>query len=131
VLELQAGTGVVTGPLTRAGVDVVAIEASGEGRAQLRRALPGVAVLAARADRLPLAPARAAAVLLTEPDLLASRAVVEELDRVLAADGVVVLLARSGTAGAIGLERFERAESTEHAAGAGELASVVTSWRRS
>ena len=132
MLELLAGTGVVTGPLVRAGVDLVAVEPGGEGRAQLRRALPGLAVLAARPELLPLAPGRAAAVLLTAPELLASSAVVGELDRVLAPGGVLVLLARPGTGSTtVGLDRFGRPESTEHSAGAAELPSVVTAWRRS
>lgn len=131
VLELHAGTGVVTGPLTRAGVRLVAVEPAAEGRRQLRRALPGVVVVAARADGLPLSARSAAAVLVTGPELLASPVVAEELERVLATDGVLVLLARAEPGDVPRLPGFEAPALTEHDGGTAGAPSLVVEWRRS
>jgi SAM-dependent methyltransferase len=125
-----AGTGVLTGPLTRAGTELIAIEPGEHGRAQLRRALPGVPVVAARPDRLPIASASTAAVLVSDPDLLTAA---HELGRVLRPGGTLVLLARAGDAAfdAPELDGFARPGSTEHLAGGSAAgASVVTTWRR-
>jgi hypothetical protein len=136
VLELDAGTGVLTGQLTRSGVDVVAVEAVADRRAQLRRALPQVPVLAARAGCLPVAPRSVAAILVAGTALLAEADVVGEIERVLRPDGLVILVWRPAAGSAAPeLRGFGAPRSTEHAADvvAGSVpasASVVTSWRR-
>lgn len=54
VVELSAGTGVLTGALHRAGCRVVAVEADGASAAQIRRAVPGVDVIRADPSAIPL-----------------------------------------------------------------------------
>ncbi|HEY3869521.1 MAG TPA: class I SAM-dependent methyltransferase [Actinocrinis sp.] len=54
VLDLGAGTGILTGGIARLGADVVAVEPDPEMRAELRRRLPAVRVLEGRAEELPL-----------------------------------------------------------------------------
>lgn len=131
MLELHAGTGVVTGPLTRAGVGVLAVEPTAEGRRQLRRALPGVAVVAARAGGLPFSARSIGSVLVTDPELLASSAVAQELERVLAPAGLLVLLARADAGAVPQLRGFEAPVLTEHDGGPAGTPSLVGEWRRS
>lgn len=52
VLDVGAGTGVLTGQLHRAGLSVVAVERHADGIRQLGLALPSVPVLSARSDAL-------------------------------------------------------------------------------
>jgi SAM-dependent methyltransferase len=54
VLDLAAGTGILTRALVARGADVVAVEPVAGMRAELRRATPGVEVLDGRAEALPL-----------------------------------------------------------------------------
>jgi SAM-dependent methyltransferase len=54
VLDLGAGTGKLTRQLTGRGLDVTAVEPLEGMREQLRRAVPGVRVLAGTAERVPL-----------------------------------------------------------------------------
>ena len=55
VADVGAGTGKLTRQLRDRGVAVIAVEPLREMREQLRRAVPGVAVLAGTAEQLPLA----------------------------------------------------------------------------
>lgn len=54
VADLGAGTGKLTGALTDAGHDVIAIEPLAEMRAILRRQVPQAAVIEGRAEQIPL-----------------------------------------------------------------------------
>jgi SAM-dependent methyltransferase len=55
VLDLGAGTGKLTRQLRGRGLEVIAVEPSAGMRETLRRAVPGVSVLAGAAERIPLA----------------------------------------------------------------------------
>ena len=55
VLDVDAGTGLLTGPLHRARRAVVAVDPDPDAAAQVRRAVP-VPVVVARADALPFRP---------------------------------------------------------------------------
>jgi len=55
VADVGAGTGKLTRQLRERGLDVIAVEPSAGMRAELRRAVPGVPVLGATAERIPLA----------------------------------------------------------------------------
>ncbi len=55
VLDLGAGTGKLTRQLRDRGLTVIAVEPSAGMRGQLRRAVPGVPVLAGTAEQIPLA----------------------------------------------------------------------------
>lgn len=57
VLDVGAGTGILTGQLCRAGLDVVAVEPLAPMVHQLRLSLPDVPVAVGVAEALPLAPA--------------------------------------------------------------------------
>ena len=54
VLDLGAGTGILTGGIAGLGADVVAVEPDREMLAELRRRLPAVRALEGRAEKLPL-----------------------------------------------------------------------------
>jgi SAM-dependent methyltransferase len=54
IVDLGAGTGKLTRVLLERGLDVVAVEPSAGMRAEFARVLPGVPVLAGRAEALPL-----------------------------------------------------------------------------
>jgi ubiquinone/menaquinone biosynthesis C-methylase UbiE len=54
VLDLGAGTGILTRQLLARGLDVVAVEPGDEMRAVLKRELPGVEAMVGRAERIPL-----------------------------------------------------------------------------
>jgi SAM-dependent methyltransferase len=55
VADVGAGTGKLTRQLRERGLDVIAVEPSAGMREELRRAVPGVAVLAGTAEQIPLA----------------------------------------------------------------------------
>lgn len=55
VLDLGAGTGILTGALARLGAEVVAVEPDPQMLAELRRHLPGVPALQGRAEKTGLA----------------------------------------------------------------------------
>jgi SAM-dependent methyltransferase len=63
VIDLGAGTGILTTALDRLGADVTAIEPDPDMLAELRRRLPGVAATAGSAEALPLPDASVDAVL--------------------------------------------------------------------
>lgn len=62
VLDLAAGTGILTGQLVRCGLDVLAVEPLPAMAAQLRLSLPAVPVVLGVAEALPLADRSAGAV---------------------------------------------------------------------
>jgi SAM-dependent methyltransferase len=63
VVDLGAGTGILTGALARLGADVTAIEPDPEMLAELRRRRPGVRAAAGYAEQIPLPDASVDAVL--------------------------------------------------------------------
>ncbi|MGB3410835.1 MAG: hypothetical protein WBA45_06515 [Microthrixaceae bacterium] len=63
-LELGAATGILTGQLTRARVDVLACERNETSLAQLRRSLPHVPALCAEVEAIPLRESAAGSVLI-------------------------------------------------------------------
>jgi SAM-dependent methyltransferase len=93
VVDLGAGTGKLTRQLRDRGLDVIAVEPSAGMRDQLRRAVPGVAVLGGKAEQLPLADSSVDAILVAqawhwvEPSLA-----IPEAARVLAPGGRLGLL---------------------------------------
>jgi SAM-dependent methyltransferase len=93
VADLGAGTGKLTTALVAAGLDVLAVEPLAEMRGRLAASLPGVEVLAATAESLPLADGTLAACFSAdafhwfEPDAAAA-----ELHRVLRPTGGVALV---------------------------------------
>jgi len=93
VADLGAGTGKLTETLVGAGLDVIAVEPLDAMRERLAAALPAVEVLAATAERLPLADGALAACFSADafhwfdPDAAAA-----ELHRVLRPRGGVALL---------------------------------------
>jgi SAM-dependent methyltransferase len=90
VVDLGAGTGILTGALARLGADVVAVEPDQAMLAELRRQLPGVRAVEGSAEALPLPDQSADAVLCGQAmhwfDL--DRAL-PEIARVLAPGGVL------------------------------------------
>jgi ubiquinone/menaquinone biosynthesis C-methylase UbiE len=93
VVDLAAGTGILTGQLRRAGREVVAVEPVPEMLAQMRLALPTVACLRAVAEVLPLRGGEVGAVTVAQafhwfdaPKALA------EIARVLAPGGVLAIV---------------------------------------
>ena len=93
VLDLGAGTGKLTWPLVAAGLKVTAVEPAQGMREQLAAAVPGAAVLAGAAERIPLPDASVDAVVVAhawhwfDPD----RAV-PEVARVLVPGGTLSLV---------------------------------------
>jgi hypothetical protein len=92
LVEVSAASGSVTGQLVRAGVRLLAVEPLDDPRRQLARALPSVPVVAGVHGRLPLRDAVAAGVLTTDPSVLRDVAGADEVARILAPGGTVVLL---------------------------------------
>jgi SAM-dependent methyltransferase len=90
VMDLGAGTGILTGALARLGADVVAVEPDQSMLAELRRQLPGVRAVEGSAEALPLPDQSVDAVLCGQAmhwfDL--DRAL-PEIARVLTPDGVL------------------------------------------
>ncbi|HEY7433465.1 MAG TPA: class I SAM-dependent methyltransferase [Streptosporangiaceae bacterium] len=66
VADVGAGTGKLTKQLRERGVEVIAVEPLAGMREQLRRAVPGVAVLAGTAEQIPLADGSVDAVLVAQ-----------------------------------------------------------------
>lgn len=66
VVDLAAGTGKLTRALTGSGAEIVAVEPVAGMREQLRRAVPGVAVVDGTAERLPFAGATIDAVVVAQ-----------------------------------------------------------------
>ncbi len=91
VLDIAAGTGILTGQLRRAGVAVLAIEPVPEMFGQLRLTLPDVPVVRAVAEALPIAAGSVDAVTVGEALHWLDRAAVPEFRRVLRAGGVLAV----------------------------------------
>lgn len=107
IVEVDAGTGVLTGALDRAGCDVVAIESDHDRLTQLRRSLPGVPVVRAGSSTLPLRTGSVATLVIHWPVArMDARLLSSEIDRVTAAGSVVMVLRRgvvhSGSKGGVG-----------------------------
>jgi SAM-dependent methyltransferase len=88
VLDLGAGTGKLTRQLHDRGLDVIAVEPSAGMREQLTRAVPGVAVHAGSAEKIPLPDGSVAAVLVAQAWHWVDRSrAVPEVARVLVPGG--------------------------------------------
>jgi SAM-dependent methyltransferase len=90
VVDLGAGTGILTRALTRLGADVVAVEPHQEMLAELRRQLPGVRAAEGSAEALPLPDQSADAVLCGQAmHWFAMDRALPEIARVLTPGGVL------------------------------------------
>jgi SAM-dependent methyltransferase len=93
VADVGAGTGKLTRPLRERGLDVIAVDPSAGMREQLRRAVPGVPVLAGTGEQLPLADRSVDAVLVAQAwHWVDPERAVPEAARVLAPGGRLGLL---------------------------------------
>jgi SAM-dependent methyltransferase len=93
VLDVGAGTGKLTRQLRDRGLEVTAVEPSEGMREQLRQAVPGVAVMAGTAERIPLPGQSADAVLVAQAwHWVDPSAAVPEVARVLVPGGCLGLL---------------------------------------
>jgi len=93
VLDLAAGTGILTGQLRRAGRDVVAAEPLPEMLAHLRRALPEVPAVACVAEALALRDGSFAGVTVAQAfHWFDAPAAVAEVRRVLVPGGVLAMV---------------------------------------
>ncbi|MFD8787581.1 class I SAM-dependent methyltransferase [Kitasatospora sp. NPDC059599] len=93
VLDLGAGTGKLTRLLVEAGLDVVAVEPDEGMRAQLAAAVPGAAVRAGSAERIPLPDGSVDAVVVAQAwHWFDPAAAVPEVARVLAPGGTLALV---------------------------------------
>lgn len=133
VLDLRAGTGILTGQLARAGVRVIAVEPVAEMTDQLRRALPSVPTLRSHADALPFADETFDALVVgdrfhqadsllaagQEPDAatVARETLVAEAARVLRPGGVLAALSNRIDESVDWVRRFEQMLATERPQG--------------
>jgi SAM-dependent methyltransferase len=93
VADVGAGTGKLTRQLRERGLDVIAVEPSGGMREELRRAVPGVAVLAGTAEQIPLADGTVDVVIVAQAWHWVDPArAVPEVARVLAPGGRLALM---------------------------------------
>ncbi|MET0938624.1 MAG: class I SAM-dependent methyltransferase [Gaiellaceae bacterium] len=93
VLDLAAGTGKLTRQLVPLGARIVAVEPIGAMRAQLERAVPGVAALAGTAEAIPLPDASVDAVTCAQAfHWFRAEEAVREIRRVLRPGGGLALL---------------------------------------
>ena len=93
MLDLAAGTGKLTRALAAAGSRMLAAEPMPGMVAQLRRAVPGVPVVAARAEHLPLAAGRLDGITVAQAfHWFDAPAAITEANRVLRAGGHLVLV---------------------------------------
>ena len=93
VADVGAGTGKLTRQLRGRGLDVIAVEPSAGMREQLRRAVPGVPVLAGTGEQIPLAAGSVDAVLVAQAwHWVDPERAVPEVARVLAPGGRLSLL---------------------------------------
>jgi SAM-dependent methyltransferase len=92
VLDVAAGTGILSGQLRRAGLAVVAVEPVEEMLVQLMRTLPEVPALRGVAERLPFASGSVATVAVGEAfDWFDASVALAEARRVLCAGGLLAL----------------------------------------
>ena len=93
VADVGAGTGKLTRQLRERGLDVIAVEPSAGMREQLRRAVPGVPVLAGTGEQIPLADHSVDAVLVAQAwHWVDPERAVPEVARVLTPGGRLGLL---------------------------------------
>jgi SAM-dependent methyltransferase len=92
VLELAAGSGVLTGQLVRAGVGLVALEGRADACRQLGRALPGVPVVTVQGGPLPIRDAAVAGVVADLGRWAGGPSLSAEVHRVLEPGGCLVLV---------------------------------------
>lgn len=93
VLDLAAGTGILTGQLLRAGRAMLAAEPLPEMLAQLRRALPTVPAVSATAEALPFVDGGFAAVTVAQAfHWFDAASALAEIRRVLRAGGVLAMV---------------------------------------
>jgi SAM-dependent methyltransferase len=93
VADVGAGTGKLTRQLRERGLDVIAVEPSAGMREELRRAVPGAAVMAGTAEEIPLAAGTVDVVIVAQAWHWVDPALaVPEVARVLAPGGRLALL---------------------------------------
>jgi SAM-dependent methyltransferase len=93
VADIGAGTGKLTRQLRERGLDVIAVEPSAGMREQLRRAVPGVPVLAGTGEQIPLADSSVDLVIVAQAwHWVDPERAVPEVARVLAPGGRLALL---------------------------------------
>ncbi|CAN5506222.1 class I SAM-dependent methyltransferase [soil metagenome] len=93
VLDVAAGTGILTGQLARAGLQLIALEPVAEMLSQLQRSLPAVPAARGVAEHLPFAAGSVDAVVVgTAFHWFDGPAAVAEAVRILRPDGVLALL---------------------------------------
>ena len=93
VVDVAAGTGILTGQLSRAGLRITAVEPLAPMVRHLRRALPTVPAARATAEALPFAPSSADALTVGQAfHWFSSDAALAEASRVLRPDGLLALL---------------------------------------
>ena len=93
VADIGAGTGKLTRQLRERGLDVIAVEPSAGMREQLRRAVPGVPVLAGTGEQIPLADGSVDLVIVAQAwHWVDPERAVPEVARVLAPGGRLALL---------------------------------------
>jgi SAM-dependent methyltransferase len=93
VADVGAGTGKLTRQLRECGLDVIAVEPSAGMREELRRAVPGVPVLAGTAEQIPLADGTVDVVIVAQAwHWVDPERAVPEVARVLAAGGRLALM---------------------------------------
>jgi SAM-dependent methyltransferase len=93
VADVGAGTGKLTRQLRECGLDVIAVEPSAGMREELRRAVPGVPVLAGTAEQIPLADGTVDVVIVAQAwHWVDPERAVPEVARVLAPGGRLALM---------------------------------------
>ena len=93
VLDVAAGTGILTGQLSRAGLSVTAVEPLDQMIRHLRRALPAVPAVRATAEALPLVRSSVDALTVGQAfHWFSSDVALGEASRVLRPDGLLALL---------------------------------------
>jgi SAM-dependent methyltransferase len=93
VADVGAGTGKLTRQLRERGLDVIAVEPSAGMREELRRAVPGVPVLAGTAEQIPLADGTVDVVIVAQAwHWVDPERAVPEVARVLAPGGRLALM---------------------------------------
>jgi SAM-dependent methyltransferase len=93
VADVGAGTGKLTRQLRERGLDVIAVEPSAGMREELRRAVPGVRVLAGTAEQIPLADGTVDVVIVAQAwHWVDPERAVPEVARVLAPGGRLALM---------------------------------------
>lgn len=96
VLDLAAGTGKFTAGLVERGLNVIAVEPVAGMRIELNRSLPGVPLVGATAERIPLCSASVRAVTVAQAfHWFAIEATANELARILVRGGSLAVVANA------------------------------------